>query len=48
MKKRMLSALLALSMLCSALPAPAFAQGADSAGLNRSSAPVPSAVQRME
>ena len=33
MKKRMLSALLALSMLCSALPAPAFAQGADSAGL---------------
>ena len=35
MKKRLLSALLALSMLCSALPAPAFAQGADSAGLEQ-------------
>ena len=35
MKKRLVSALLALSMLCSALPAPAFAQGADSAGLEQ-------------
>lgn len=35
MKKRLLSALLALSMLCSALPAPAFAQGADSTGLEQ-------------
>ena len=35
MKKRLVSALLALSMLCSAVPAPAFAQGADSAGLEQ-------------
>ena len=35
MKKRLVSALLALSMLCSALPAPAFAQGADSTGLEQ-------------
>ena len=35
MKKRLVSALLALSMLCSAVPAPAFARGADSTGLEQ-------------